>query len=203
MVFTDGLQNINPKVISLNGQTLSDGQKLNDCSSSCSSIDSIKYYTISIGTGLPSQELLENIANNNSGYALQSTVGDFGEFNEFFNTQWENMLYSSSPQTVSSKIGKLVSGSANHKYNINRNIKTLLFEIVSNESDSLNFVVKKDGIIISPTITREDKNHKLLGFHLPINDENKNIYSKGEWEVGLKGNTSKQYLISCFADDHF
>ena len=203
LVSTDGLQNINPKVNPLDGQSLNDGQKLNDCSPSCSGIDSIKYYTISIGTGLPSQELLENIANNNSGYALQSTVGDFGEFNEFFNTQWEKMLFSSSPQTVSSKVGMLVSGNAHHKFNINKNIKTLIFEIVSNESDSINIEIKKDGLVISPSIIKEDKNHKLIGFFLPVVHDDNNIYSKGEWEVGLTGNTAKQYLISCFADDHF
>jgi len=202
LLFTDGLQNIAPLVDDTDGQTLSDGQKLNDCDPSCASEDSVRYYTISIGAGPLVPEVLENIATHNSGFAVQSTVGDEFDFYDFFNTQWVNMLYSSSPQMIRNEVGMLVSGEATHSYQLNKNLSYVLFELISEDSDSIEMVVQKNGIEINPTVYQQDNIHKLMGFKMPLKVEDTRIYSDGEWEVVLSGTISKRYLMTCFADDH-
>jgi len=202
LLFTDGFQNVYPKVTT-DGVTLEDGRKLNECNPCTGLQQLIKYYTISMGVGLDVPEILTTIADNNDGKARNSTTGEPTEFTTFFDNQWENMLYSSSPQTVANKTGTSISDEADFSFLINKNIKTVLLQLVSKESDSLTINVVKDGITLTPVLERYDSNHKLAGFNLPYLSEGNAIFSSGKWDVYLKGNSDKKYILSCFVDDHF
>jgi hypothetical protein len=203
VLFTDGYQNVFPRVDPTGGVNLENGEKLNDCGvSPCTEEQKIRYYTIGIGA-INVPEVLTYIAINNYGETRNTTTGEASEFITFFDNTWETMLYTSSPQNVGRKTGYLNAGTASYNFRINRNIRTVIFELISAECDSVEAVIRKDGKVLIPEVTRSSKLHKLLSFRLPAVAENQPVYSEGEWEVSLAGNSARKFMLACFADDHF
>lgn len=202
VLFTDGLQNVYPLVTN-DGVTLEDARKLNDCNPCTSPQQIIHYHTISMGAGLDVPEILKTIAQANSGLDFNSTVGDGFELNDFFTQHWQEIVIPGSPQTLSRKRGDSVPGSVSHTFTVNNNVNTILFELLSRESDSMTINIAKDGESLIPSINFHDSNHKLIGFRLPLNHNGNVVKSGGDWNVILKGNSTRKYSLTCLVDDYY
>lgn len=202
VLFTDGLQNVYPRVTT-DGVTLEDARKLNDCNPCTLPQQIIHYHTISMGAGMDVPIILKTIALANSGLDFNSTIGDGAELNDFFTQHWQEIVNPGSPQTLSRKRGDSVAGSVSHTFTVNNNVNTILFELLSRESDSMTINIAKDDENLIPSINYHDANHKLAGFRLPHNYNGNVFKSGGDWEVILKGNSDKKYSLTCLVDDYY
>lgn len=203
LLFTDGLQNVHPLVNS-DGRTFTTVlDVLNDCP--CSTLDSIYYYSIGLGSSTLVPAILSQISTANGGVSLSITTGadTEPEIHNFFQNQFANMLEGGSPQIVGRKIGNLSSGDITYKFNINNVISRVFFELIHDENANINISVKKgDAVLEDHIIEKTGDFYKLVNIEFPIiNDEI--IYGGGEWEVTISGESSSQFYLTCFADDHF
>jgi len=203
LLFTDGLQNINPKVNS-DGRTFNTVPDiLNDCP--CSILDSIYYYSIGLGSSTLVPAILSEIADANGGVALSITTGadTEPEIHNFFQNQFANMLEGGSPQIVGRKIGDLSSGDLTYKFQINNVVSRVFFELIHDEGANIDISIKKGELELEDQLTEITGDfYKLINVEFPIINDNV-IYGGGEWEVTVSGESSNQFYLTCFTDDHF
>ena len=204
LLFTDGLQNINPKVNS-DGSTFNTvPDKLNDCPP-CSIQDSVYYYTIGLGSSLLVPAILAEIATANGGVSLSVMTGESTEtaIHDFFQGQFANMLEGGSPQIVGRKIGNLSSGDVTYKFKINNAVSRVFFELIYDEDANIDISIKKGNLEFEDQLVKITGDfYKIVNVEFPIiNDEV--IYGGGEWEVTISGESSDQFHLTCFTDDHF
>lgn len=201
LLFTDGLQNVDP-LVNPDGVTLSPGSlTLNDA---CNGADSIRYYTIGMGNITLVPEVLGQIAQANKGVSLTTTTGvDEGDINTFFQYQFANMLQGSSPQVVSQKIGQLSSAGTTYTYPINANVTKLYFEFINHDAANVTLKLEKDGKdLTSYAKVVNGTFYKTLSLTLPLLSPEA-ITTQGDWNLTITGSSSKKYSLTCFVDDHF
>ncbi|MCB2195351.1 MAG: fibronectin type III domain-containing protein [Bacteroidetes bacterium] len=203
LLFTDGIQNVHPKVND-DGRTFSTvSDILNDCP--CSELDSVYYYSIGLGSSTLVPAILSQISDANGGISLSITTGadTEPEIHNFFQNQFANMLEGGSPQIVSRKIGDLSSGNLTYKFQINNVVSRVFFELIHDENSNINVTIKKDGLALDDyTIEKTGDFYKLVNIELPIISDEV-IYGGGEWEVVVSGESSNPFYLTCFTDDHF
>jgi chitodextrinase len=203
LLFTDGLQNVNPKVNSdgITFNTVPD--KLNDCP--CNELDSVYYYPIGLGSSTLVPAILAEIADANGGIALSITTGESTEpeIHNFFQNQFTNMLEGGSPQIVGRKIGDLSSGDIQHSFKINNIVTRVFFELIHDEDANIEISIKKDGIDLGTNLIETSGDfYKIINVEFPIITDTV-IYGGGEWEVTVSGESANQYYLTCFTNDHF
>lgn len=201
LLFTDGLQNVDP-LVNPDGLTLSLGSFILN-SGPCASLDSIHYYTIGMGDITLVPEILGQIANANGGVALSTTTGmEEGEIYNFFQDQFANMLSGSSPQIVSRKTGFLSSTGVTHTFPINGNVTQIYFEFINPDAAKVNFKLEKDGKdLTSFAKVTDGPFYKSINLTIPINSLD--IVTAGDWNLTIMGTSSQKYSLTCFVDDHF
>ncbi len=201
-LFTDGLQNVEP-LVNPDGLTLSPGSSyLNSCP--CTSLDRIYYYTIGLGGSTLVPIVLGQISSANGGVSLTTTTGaDEGEIFDYFQTQFENMLYGGSPQIVSRKKGFLNAAGTTYSFPINGNVTKLYFEFISSDAARATIKLEKDGKDLT-SLARITTGifYKTISLQLPILTPNL-VKTEGDWSITISGSSSKKYSLTCFADDHF
>jgi len=202
LLFTDGLQNVEP-LVNPDGISLSPGTSvLND--GTCLSLDCIKYYTIGMGDLTSVPEILSQIANANGGVPLTTTTGaDEGDLYNFFQNQFTYMLTGSSPQIVSRKTGYLTSTGTTYSFPINRNVSKLYFEYINPDASNATLKLEKGGKdLTSLAFPTNGSFYKSLNLNLPILSP-EIINSEGDWNLTITGTSTKKYSLTCFVDDHF
>jgi len=92
ILFTDGYQDKEPLVHKLDGNKLSNGKFLND--ESINARDSIRYYTVGMGSSSSIPTVLKSIAQASGASYLNAISGDSGdfEFHYFFQNYFTNLL---------------------------------------------------------------------------------------------------------------
>ncbi len=203
LLFTDGLQNVHPKVNN-DGRTFTTVPDiLNDCP--CNDLDSIYYYSIGLGSSTLVPAILSQISDANGGISLSITTGadTEPEIHNFFQNQFANMLEGGSPQIVGRKVGDLSSGNHTYSFNINKAVSRVFFELIYDEGASLDISIKKGELELEGyQIEKTGSFYKLVNIEFPIINDNV-IYGGGEWEVTVSGESSKPFYLTCFTDDHF
>jgi chitodextrinase len=203
LLFTDGLQNV-PPLVNIDGRTFTTvPDVLNDCP--CSTLDSIYYYSIGLGSSTLVPAILSQISTANGGVSLSITTGadTEPEIHNFFQNQFANMLEGGSPQIVGRKIGNLSSGDLTYKFQINNIVSRVFFELIHDENANIDISIKKGDLELGDYLIEKSGDfYKLVNIEFPIqNDEV--IYGGGEWEVTVSGSSADQFYLTCFTDDHF
>jgi len=202
LLFTDGLQNVEP-IANPDGITLSPGSyTLND--GPCEAIDSVHYYTIGMGDITLIPEILGEIAHANGGISLTTTTGaNEGEIYDFFQDQFANMLTGSSPQVVSRKTGFLSASGTTYTFPINGNVSKLYFEFIHPDAANTTFKLEKGGKDLTALAKITSGTfYKTLSISLPVLRPDK-INAEGDWSLTVSGTSSTKYSLACFVDDHF
>lgn len=202
VLITDGLQNVQPMVNLVDGNTLSDGSTLNDYSTN--NIDSIRYFTIATwgATAGPMAEVLSNIAiNSNADNLIQQDASGNEVQNHFFTNQLlKNILHGGSPQIIDEQSGNVSSSSLDHKFKLNANITKVAFIVAHKEGDDINLELKKGESIITDYHLIDKPTYKMIGLTFQSDD---NIEpSEGEYNLKVSGTTQDNYIVTCIADDH-
>jgi len=201
LVITDGLQNVKP-FINPDGKTLSQGNlTLNDCP--CSSFDSIKYYTISLGNNFVSAEILSQMAQANGGISLIPPIGgDENEIMSAFQEQFSNIL-DDRPQIVSRETGLLSATGTTYSYPINGNVSKLYFEFINPDAAGVTIKLEKNGKDLTSLATISSGTfYKTINLSLPITSPEW-IDPQGVWNVTVTGTSSKRFSLTCYVNDRY
>ncbi len=202
LLFTDGLQNVEP-LVNPDGVTLSsEGNLLNV--GPCDALDSTRYYTVGIGGTTLVPEILGKIAQASGGISLSTTTGaEEGDLEYFFQNQFANMLEGGSPQIVSRKTGVLSSAGTTYSFPINGSVSKLYFELTSSNASGITLKVEKDGKDLTTFAkTNQGSFFKSVSFSLPLISP-EIVKSEGDWLLTVIGNSSGKYSLICYVDDHF
>lgn len=202
LLFTDGLQNVDPLVNS-DGIILSSGISLLN-EGPCAALDSVRYYTIGVGGTTLVPEILGQIAQANGGVSYSTTTGvEDGEIEYFFQNQFANMLEGSSPQVISRKTGVLSTSGVSFSYPINGNVNKLYFELITANAPNVDLKLEKDGKDLTPFAKISNGTYyKSLSLTLPINTP-EILKTMGDWNLTVSSSSTEKYSLVCYVDDHF
>jgi len=201
LLFTDGLQNVEP-LVNPDGVSLSTAASMLN-SGPCDAIDSIRYYTIGMGSTTLAPETLGQIAQSSGGISLSTTTGsEDDDIDYFFQNQLANML-GKSPQVVSRKTGVLSTSGVTYSYPINGNVSTLYFELITPDAANVTLKLDKDGKDLTPYAKLINGSfYKSLSLSLPVMIPEL-MKTEGIWNLTLSGSSTSKYSVVCYVDDHF
>jgi von Willebrand factor type A domain len=198
VLFTDGIQNVAPDVddpgASTNTLTIGGGPNL------IPGGDGLQVSVIAlIQTTSSYNGLLNRIASAAKGKFF--TVTKASDVNDFFKYSLASALKNRSPQILEFKNGTLVSGQGVQKYNMNSNVKKIVFELSSADT-TRSFSVEKNGIdLTSFGKFIKGKGYTLFAISLHIRS-NPSVFSKGEWTMKISGTGNSGYRTVAIVDDH-
>lgn len=202
LLFTDGMQNTNP-IINIDGRTLNHGNlTLNDCP--CTTLDSIRYYTIGLGGLTLVSESVAQIASSNGGVSMIQTVGsDESEIMNLVQDQLIDVLNGSVPQIVSRETGMLSNSGTTFSYPITGNVSKLYFEFLNPDATAVNLKLEKDGKdLTSLANVVSGSFYKTVSLALPVTSPEL-VPTEGDWKLTITGNSSKSYTLTCFVNSPF
>jgi hypothetical protein len=209
ILFTDGIQNVAPKIHAVfvspgnAGNKVYLGETVPADGGLLTSNPGLKISAIAMAVTTPYYEELERITKCTNGYF--SPVIRKTDFTLALQSQLTIALKSQSPQIVGYTDGILNGQSTESEFEINAGIKTVVFELFTTDSISnVNLSIEKDGT----DVTNLGKffrapNYTLFSISLPVKNSSGLILSKGKWKMKITGgNPGQTYRTSAIADDH-
>ncbi|MEL6131904.1 MAG: outer membrane beta-barrel protein, partial [Bacteroidota bacterium] len=213
ILFSDGEENTAP-LIGGSGGTEAGGTDLNDTDGMNGDDGNIQMYTIGISAsavGAPALVLREMLAyllgpnasvdvelGANTGGVVVAEANLATVFDQILN----NILLSSSPQTVNFRYGQTnASGQATETFTINNEVDYVQFTVICEQNVGIE--IRKNGVEISPNFIRTSttKRNQTLTIDFPYQGTD-SVAAGGEWEVSLFSDGSAPYFIRAKVDDH-
>lgn len=218
IVFTDGMQNMNPMVSTDGGTIANDpsrfpaGGVIPGPYSNLNPALGIKIHTIGIGGSASDGhfQLLGQIANNTGALTLTTPVldasaGSVGGMNlgDFYQNTLLQVLKGNTPGLITRRNKRLTSDANVETFDVNKKVKRLVIELVYERNREMSFSVEKDGIEI-PTLRRiiNGEFYKFLVLDFPFQLRDSTVNSEGSWKITVRGNTGSAYKLAAIADDH-
>ncbi len=206
VLFTDGMQNVNPKVNTTTHE-IKDGIAYDDSDVDPKdppwNLDSIDARVYSIGVGITNTTyigLLTDISARGSSYFSYTT----SELDDYFTRAFVDIFPHSSPKLIDYRYGNLTGGTANEFFTASRDLKLLMFKIMGDQDANLDYTLKKDGIDIplTPEMIVAKNTYKLVFVKFPLEVNGQNIESEGDWIMQISGNGQSAYKAAAIEDEH-
>ena len=206
ILFTDGMQNVNPMVRTLNDQLVIDNQSGRQNSNITPTVPPIvldKSSGIAVDTiGLGAQDsfagLLEDIALATGGRT--KTTIEIELLRRFFVEELINALRGFSPQLVAYRRGAVAARGSAEAFVIESGVRKVVLKLSWKRGDSMDFAVMKDGVdvtadgrIISGAF------YKIFVINLPKKGKNR-IAAGGNWQMRIKGKRAAAYEAAAIVD---
>ena len=211
ILFTDGMQNVNPMVRDIGGQLI-----INDEPGRISSgvtvpptpfvLDTslgvtdeqpraISIDTIGIGAGETFVTRLAQIATATNGHT-RATV-DVEMLRQFFVEELINALKVFSPQLVDYRRGTVARNGRSERFAIEAGAHRLVLKTSWKRGDALDFTVAKDGVDVTAAgrFIKGDF-YKIFVIDLPA----KGIAARGNWQLKIKGKAGTAYETAAIVD---
>lgn len=204
VLFTDGVQNVNPMV-------LRDGNQLkiandNDPSRPISNVLPTNPSTVldqssgiaidTIGIGAADPVLLNDIATNTNGNAR--TTLDANLLNEFFTNVLIDTLRGSSPQLVSYRRGFVASKNTTETFAIEDGLRRLILMVNWKRGNSLDFSVARNGVdVTSAGRFINGAASRIFVIDLPASGS---ITARGNWEIRINGKPNTKYEAAAIVE---
>jgi hypothetical protein len=204
ILFTDGMQNVNPMVRSAGNQLVIEneaGRQNSNVTPTTPPIVlgpslGIAVDTIGVGADPSFVALLNDIAGATGGHALQTTAPD-NDLRQFFIEQLINALRGFSPQLVSYRHGTLSRSGRTEAFAIEKGARKLVLKVSWKRGDSLDFAVMKDGV----DVTSAGRVIKGDFYKIFVVDAGNRIKdSGGAWQVRIKGKAGAAYEAAAIVD---
>jgi hypothetical protein len=204
ILFTDGLQNVNP-MVQMSGNQLviaNDGNP----SRPTSNIPPANPNTVldqssgiaidTIGIGAADPALLSDIATATNGIAR--TTIDANMLNQFFTEVLIDTLRGSSPQLVSYRRGVVAPQNSKEAFAIENGVRRLILMVNWKRGNSLDFSVHKDGVdVTNAGRFINGAASKIFVINLPAKGS---IGAHGNWEIRIKGKATTKYEAAAIVD---
>jgi hypothetical protein len=202
ILFSDGMQNVNPMVLPPqhvvidNDQTGRPSSGVTPTGLRLDALSPIKVDTIAVGAGA-FVNVLSDIAAHGQGL-LQQTL-DANDLRQFFVEQLIDSLRAASPQLIGYRRGTLRGTSATETFQVNRGARKLLFKVSWPRGRRLDVRAFKDGVDVTNSA------HVVTGeFYriLVITQANgERGPASGAWRLRISGDAGTAYEAAAIIDD--
>ena len=206
VLFTDGMQNVNP-AIQMIGVDLRIANQQGGVDAGIPTLLSdpiptygVRIHTIGIGPGVmqPSQAILATMATETGGVSRFDM--DPAALQQFFTMTLMDALDASSPQLVAYRRGTLAGDEAVERFPVTDGVRRVLFSASwPRKGGPLELRVEKDGV----DLTRQGRItagafYRLFTLDLPAGA----VQAAGQWRVRLRGPAGVAYEVAAIVDDH-
>ncbi|PWT90275.1 MAG: hypothetical protein C5B55_09995 [Blastocatellia bacterium] len=204
VLFTDGMQNVNPMVGHQGNQlVISDeaGRPNSNVPGSPALVldtsGGISIDTIGIGVGEDFVGLLQEIASATGGRTWPTADPAF-DLRRFFVEELINALKGFSPQLVAYRHGTLTPRGSNESFSIENGAKKLVLKVSCRHGNTVDFSVDRNGVdVTSAGRFINGAFYKIFVIDFGARTQ---INSRGTWRVNIKGKASTEYEAAAIVD---
>jgi hypothetical protein len=203
ILFTDGMQNVNPMVRSQNNQLViadETGRPNSNVPGTPPLVldtSGIAVDTIGIGAGEDFVGLLQEIANQTGGRTWPTSDPAY-DLRRFFVEQLINALKGFSPQLVAYRHGSLAANGSTETFAIESGVRKLVLKVSCKRGDTVDFSVARNGVDVTSAGSFVNGSfYKIFVIDFPAKG---GITSRGNWEVRIKGTTATAYEAAAIVD---
>ncbi len=212
VLFTDGMQNVNPMVVKNEQDSPSHYEIVNQPGRPMSNVNpneppinlkdlgEIKVHTIGVGATEPFMNLLTEIAEETEG-THELTLDPDQDLRQHYIQVLIESLRGHSPQLVGYRRGTLAGEGQEEHFNIGRGGRRVLFKLSWSSNQKLSFVVRKDGVDLTSAGKIVDRGfYRLFALDLPAQIKGRTIDSEGGWQMVVSGPRNGSYQAAAIVD---
>ena len=207
ILFTDGLQNVNPKIEDNASQqlVLQNAAGFVDAGIAISLTDPLSSYgvtvdAIGIGVSPASQALLEDLTVETGGVSRFST--DTNALNQFFTMTLVDTLRDSSPQLIGYRRGTMSNDEQVESFTINAGAKRIVVRLSWRQGATLDFRVEKAGVDLTDAGQWSGSGFfKIFTLDLPATHAGAAVEAGGEWRMAIRGPSGTAYEAAAIVDE--
>ena len=208
ILFTDGMQNVNPMVQTVSNQLVIDNQtgrpnsNVPTASPTPMVLDSslgIAVDTIGIGANPAFVGLLQDISADTGGRSWPTNDPAF-DLRHFFVEELINALKGFSPQLVAYRRGAVAANGSTEAFAIEDGVPKLVLKLSWKRGAKLDFSVAKDGVDVTSTGHFINGGfYKIFVIDLPAKGA-RSITARGNWQLRIKGKATTAYEAAAIVD---
>lgn len=208
ILFTDGMQNVNPMVQTVGNQLVIDNQAgrpnsgVPTASPTPMVLDTslgIAVDTIGIGASQAFVGLLHDISSATNGRSWPTSDPAF-DLRRFFVEELINALKGFSPQLVAYRRGAVAANGSTQAFAIEDGVRKLVLKLSWKRGDALDFSVAKDGVdVTSAGHFINGAFYKIFVIDLPAKGA-RPIIAQGNWQLRIKGKANTGYEAAAIVD---
>ena len=198
ILFTDGMQNVNPMVVTA-GADLEIANQIGRPASNVTPSQpprrldpalGIRIHTVGVGAAPPFVALLTDIAQRTGGGTWITTAPD-ADLRQFFVETVIAALQGNSPQLIAYRRGTLRTGSV-ERFRIERGASRAVFKLSWKRGEKLDFRVERDGVDVTALGRVTDGPfYRIVTIDRPVG---------GQWTMRLSGRRSAAYDAAAIVD---
>ncbi len=208
LLFTDGMQNVNPLVdpVSLkiqNGSASANSNIPEDVPpADLNEVENIFAVGVGLSTSNTSyEELLKKISHEDANAFFTMDANTF--LDNFFTADWAYIMGCNSPRLIDYRYGNLAGSSAEEVFSVSDNVDKIMFKLVGDRGDGLDFRLYKDGVEIPPgsgSVSHQDF-YKLFLIRFPLIVNGQAVNAGGDWTMKISGNDGSSYKSAAFENE--
>jgi hypothetical protein len=209
ILFTDGMQNVNPMVVQTAGNQLVIDNQTGRPNSNVPApsptpmvLDSslgIAVDTIGIGASQAFVGLLHDISSATNGRSWPTSDPAF-DLRRFFVEELINALKGFSPQLVAYRRGTVAANGSTQVFAIEDGVRKLVLKLSWKRGDALDFSVARDGVdVTSAGHFINGAFYKIFVIDLPAKGA-RPITARGNWQLRIKGKATTAYEAAAIVD---
>ncbi len=212
VLFTDGMQNVNPMVVKNEEDSPSHYEIVNQPGRPVSNVSpkeppinlkdlgEIKVHTIGVGATEPFMNLLTEIAEETEG-THELTLNPDQDLRQHYIQVLIESLRGHSPQLVGYRRGTLTGERQEENFIIGRGGRRVLFKLSWSKNQKLSFVVRKDGVDLTSAGKIVERGfYRLFALDLPAQIKGRTIDSEGDWQMVVTGSQNGSYEAAAIVD---
>lgn len=216
VLFTDGMQNVNPRVLEIDDSPPPDAFHLEiddrfgidesniDPTVPPTVLDTAldrSINTIGVGSTPAFSSLLTKIAAKTDGVTHLTTAPD-EDLRRFFVEELVDVLRDFSPQLIAYRHGTLGEGGAAETFTVNRGARQLVLKLSGQRGDQLGFRVEKDGADVSRLgHFIHGPFYSIFSIDLPASSHGAAVEAEGDWLMRIGGVAGAAYQVAAIADE--
>ncbi|MGH6928686.1 MAG: vWA domain-containing protein, partial [Dongiaceae bacterium] len=206
ILFTDGMQNVNPMVLPVGGhhEIINEAGRPNSnvtpTGRRLDQLGGIAVDTIGIGAGQAFVGRLEDIADETGGRTWLTTAPD-DDLRRFFVEELINALRGFSPQLVAYRRGSIGATGGTEAFAVEDGVRKLVLKVSWKRGDSIDFSVAKDGVDVT-SVGRfiAGEFYRIFVIDLPAKGGGGPIAARGTWQIRIKGKAAATYEAAAIVD---
>lgn len=206
ILFTDGMQNVNPMVLSVGGhhEIINEAGRPNSnvtpTGRRLDQLGGIAVDTIGIGAGQAFVGLLEDIADETGGRTWLTTAPE-DDLRRFFIEELINALRGFSPQLVAYRRGSIGSAGGTEAFSVEDGVRKLVLKLSWRRGNAIDVSVDKDGVDVTGAGRFIDGAfYKIFVIDLPAKGAGGPISARGSWQLRIKGKAGTAYEAAAIVD---